>query len=153
MHSTGIISLSPLSLADRCDWSDTRGKWPLARNPDRSVKLFWPQAMTPWRSGLLYRLTAKLVIEMGSTYEYTLYGVSGLEGPQCKNTSSCIRSFLYSYHLSLFAHSNLFFLIPFRMSSNQVSNTSHVPNSVLLFCPLNMSYSDELWTCDCANNL
>ena len=27
----GIISLSPLTLADR---RDTRGKWPLARNPD-----------------------------------------------------------------------------------------------------------------------
>ena len=31
-----IISLSPLSLADRRDWRDTRGKWSLARNPDRS---------------------------------------------------------------------------------------------------------------------
>ena len=32
----GIISLSPLSLADRRDWRVTRGKWFLARNSDRS---------------------------------------------------------------------------------------------------------------------
>ena len=31
-----MISLSPLSLADTQNWRDTRGKWPLARNPDRS---------------------------------------------------------------------------------------------------------------------
>ena len=51
----GIISLSPFPLADRRDWRDTRFKWHLARNPDRScwhrhtsVKLFWPQLVTPW---------------------------------------------------------------------------------------------------------
>ena len=50
-----IISLSPLSLADR---RDTWGKWPLARNPDRSwwhhhttLKLVWPQPMAPWITG------------------------------------------------------------------------------------------------------
>ena len=50
----GIISLSPLSLADKRNWCDTRGKWPLARNPDRSwwhshtsLKLFWPYPMAP----------------------------------------------------------------------------------------------------------
>ena len=37
------------------DRRNTRGKWPLARNPDRSwwhchtsLRLFWPQPMTPW---------------------------------------------------------------------------------------------------------
>ena len=42
-----IIWSSPLSLAVRCDWRDTRGNWPLARNPNRiwwhrhtSIKLF-----------------------------------------------------------------------------------------------------------------
>ena len=51
----GIISLSNLSLTDRCD---TRGKWPLARNPDRSwwychtcLQLFWPQTIAPWTTG------------------------------------------------------------------------------------------------------
>ena len=50
----GIIS-SPLSLADRHDWRDSRGKWPLARNPDRgwchhhtSLKLF---GLSPWLHG------------------------------------------------------------------------------------------------------
>ena len=40
------------------DWRDTRGKWPLFRNPDRSwwhrhtsLKLFWPQPMAPWTTG------------------------------------------------------------------------------------------------------
>ena len=45
----GIISLFPLSLVDRHDWRDTRGKWSLARNPDRSLKFFfWPQPMATW---------------------------------------------------------------------------------------------------------
>ena len=34
VHSPGIVSLSPLSLADR---RDTRGKWSLAKKPDRSL--------------------------------------------------------------------------------------------------------------------
>ena len=49
----GFTSLSFLS-SDRCDWRDTRGKWLLARNPDRSwwhhhtsTKLFWSQPMAP----------------------------------------------------------------------------------------------------------
>ena len=40
------------------DWCDTRGKWPLARNPNRSwwhrhtsPKLFWPQPLAPWTTG------------------------------------------------------------------------------------------------------
>ena len=44
-----------LSLADRRHWHDTRGRWPLARNPDRSwwhrhinLKLFSPQPIAPW---------------------------------------------------------------------------------------------------------
>ena len=47
--------MSHLSLADRRDWSDFRGNWPLARNQDRSwwhphtgIKLFWPQPIAPW---------------------------------------------------------------------------------------------------------
>ena len=49
-----ITPLSPLSLANRHDWRDTRGKWPLARNTDRSwwhrhisLKFFWLQPMAP----------------------------------------------------------------------------------------------------------
>ena len=30
------ISLWPLSLSDKRHWHDTRGKWPLTRNPDRN---------------------------------------------------------------------------------------------------------------------
>ena len=51
----GTISLSPLSLAER---RDTRGKWPLAKNQNNSwwhrhtsLKLFWSQPMTPWKTG------------------------------------------------------------------------------------------------------
>ena len=47
-------------ISDRRDWRDTRGKWPLAGNPDRiwwhrhtSLKLFCPQPITPWITGLL----------------------------------------------------------------------------------------------------
>ena len=52
------ITLLPLSLADRRDWCDTRGKWPLARNPDKSwwhrntsLKLSWPQPVAPCKTG------------------------------------------------------------------------------------------------------
>ena len=55
-----IISLSPLSLATDVT-RETRSKWPLARNPDRSwrhrhasLKCFWPQPMTPWTTGIAY---------------------------------------------------------------------------------------------------
>ena len=41
------------------DWRDTRGKWPLARNLDRSWwhrhtnwKFFWLQPMAPWTAGI-----------------------------------------------------------------------------------------------------
>ena len=44
-----------LIISDRRDWRDTRGKWPLGRNPDRSWwhshtnwKFFWSQPMAPW---------------------------------------------------------------------------------------------------------
>ena len=49
-----------LIISDRRDWRDARGKWPLARNPDRSwwhhhtsLKLFWPQPMASWTTELL----------------------------------------------------------------------------------------------------
>ena len=35
VHSPQDHLIISLSLADRCDWRDTRGKWPLAKNPDR----------------------------------------------------------------------------------------------------------------------
>ena len=45
----------PLIISDRRDWREARGKWPLAKNPDRSWwhrhanwKFFWPQLMAPW---------------------------------------------------------------------------------------------------------
>ena len=54
----GIISLPSLTRVYRRDWLGTRGKWPFARNPDRSwwhrhssLKLFWPQIMAPWTTG------------------------------------------------------------------------------------------------------
>ena len=44
-----------LAISDQRNWRHTRGKWPLARNPDRSWwhrhtnwKFFWPQPMAPW---------------------------------------------------------------------------------------------------------
>ena len=61
MHSSRYHLIITLSLTDRHDWRDTQGKWPLARNPDRSwwhrhtsLKLFWPQPMASWTTGLSY---------------------------------------------------------------------------------------------------
>ena len=55
VHSPQDHFIITLLTSDRRDWRDTRGKWPLARNPDRScrhghtsVMLFWPQLMAPW---------------------------------------------------------------------------------------------------------
>ena len=53
--ASGIISLSPLLLTT--DVTDTRGKWSLARNPDRSWwhrhTSFWPQPpKAPWTTRL-----------------------------------------------------------------------------------------------------
>ena len=57
---SGIISLSPISLSDRLEWRDTQGKWPLARNPDRSwwhrrtcIKLFLAAAHVSIDNGVL----------------------------------------------------------------------------------------------------
>ena len=54
-----LCTVPILIIIDRRDWRDTRGKWPLARNPDRSwwprhtsLKLFWPQPMAPWTAAL-----------------------------------------------------------------------------------------------------
>ena len=55
MHSSQDHSIITLIISDR---RDTRDKWPLARNPDRSwwnthtsLKLFWLQPMAPWTAG------------------------------------------------------------------------------------------------------
>ena len=42
-RAPGIILLSPLPLADRRDWCDTRGNWSLPRNP---VKSWWHRHIT-----------------------------------------------------------------------------------------------------------
>jgi hypothetical protein len=36
VHSPQDHSIMTLIISNRHDWRDTRGKWPLARNPDRS---------------------------------------------------------------------------------------------------------------------
>ena len=58
MHSPPFTTLSPLSLADRRDWHDTRGKRSLVSNEKRSwwyrhnsVKPFWPQTKVRWTTG------------------------------------------------------------------------------------------------------
>ena len=55
VHSHQDHFIITLIISDR---RDTRGKWPLARNPDRSRwhrhtnwKFFWPQPMAPWTTG------------------------------------------------------------------------------------------------------
>ena len=60
MQIPGDICTAAGIICDRCDWRDTRGKWPLARNPHRgwchrhtSLKLFWLQSMSPWTVGVL----------------------------------------------------------------------------------------------------
>ena len=59
VHSPQDHFIITLIISDRRDWRDTRGKWPLARNPDRSwwhrhtsLKIFWPQRMAPCTTGL-----------------------------------------------------------------------------------------------------
>jgi hypothetical protein len=54
VHSPRDHFIIILIISDRPDWLKTRGKWPLARNPERSwwhrhtsLKLFWPQPMPP----------------------------------------------------------------------------------------------------------
>ena len=53
-----MLGIITLIISDRRDLRDTRDKWPLARNRDRSwwhrhnsLKLFWPQPMAPWTTG------------------------------------------------------------------------------------------------------
>ena len=53
MRSPLYHPITILIIIDRRDWRDTRGKWPLVRNPDTSLKLFWPQPMAPWSAGIL----------------------------------------------------------------------------------------------------
>ena len=48
----GINLLSPLSLLDRRNWCHTRGKWLLARNPDRN---WWHRHKNFCRSPWLHR--------------------------------------------------------------------------------------------------
>ena len=52
VHSPRDHFIISLIISDRRDWRDTRGKWPLARNPNRScwhrhnsVKLFFPPSL------------------------------------------------------------------------------------------------------------
>ena len=59
VHSYQDHFIITLIISDRRDWRDTRGKWPLARNPDRSWwhrhtnwTFFWPQPMVPWTTRL-----------------------------------------------------------------------------------------------------
>ena len=62
VHSPQDHFIISLIISDRRDWRDTRGKWSLARNPDRSwwyhhtsLKLFWPQPMAPWTAGSIVK--------------------------------------------------------------------------------------------------
>jgi hypothetical protein len=54
VHSPQDHFIITLIISDWRDWRDTQGKWPLARNPDRSwwhrhtsLKLSWPPPMAP----------------------------------------------------------------------------------------------------------
>ena len=69
-----------LIISDRRDWRDTRGKWPLARNPDRSwwhrhtsFKLFWPRP--PWLHGQQEEITPQHWRE-GTIVEIKKRGIS-----------------------------------------------------------------------------
>ena len=62
VHSPQDHFIITFIISDRRDWRDTRGKWLLARNPDRSWwhrhtnwKCFWPQSMAPWTTGTSLR--------------------------------------------------------------------------------------------------
>ena len=45
VHSSQNHLIITLVISDRSDWRDTRGKWPLARNPDRN----WWHRHTNWK--------------------------------------------------------------------------------------------------------
>ena len=58
VHSPRDHFIITLFISDRRDWCDIRGKWPLARQLDRSwwhrhtsIKLFWPLSMSSWTTG------------------------------------------------------------------------------------------------------
>ena len=60
VHSPRDHFVITLIIGDRRDRRDTRGKWPSARDPDRSwwhhhtsSKRFWRQPMAPWTVGQL----------------------------------------------------------------------------------------------------
>ena len=70
VHTPGFNFIITLIISDRRDWRDTRGNWPLTKNPNRSwwhryisLKIFWPQPMTLWRAGfVLFRLVFSLTL-------------------------------------------------------------------------------------------
>ena len=66
VHRPRIISLSSLSLADWHDWFDAWGKWPLARNPDRS----WWFDKTSEPRLLVMQYRKLLHYKMDTTYGY-----------------------------------------------------------------------------------
>jgi hypothetical protein len=69
VHSLRDHFIITLIISDRPEWRDTRGKWPLARNPERSwwhrhtsLKLFWLQPMALWRACITeYKINKKSV--------------------------------------------------------------------------------------------
>jgi hypothetical protein len=95
VHSLQYHLIITLSLADRRDWRDTRGKWPLARNPVRSwwhchtsLKLFWPQPMDPWTTGSQLRGDMWSACRISSRYwlsrpELSLQISSYINSSQC----------------------------------------------------------------------
>ena len=51
----GIIS-SPLSIAERHDGLETRGKWSLAKNRRQTtLKLFWQQSIAQWATPFVHK--------------------------------------------------------------------------------------------------
>ena len=80
--ASSIISLPPLSLAEKHDWRDTRGKWPLARNPEKSwwhryisIRLFWPQPMASCKSKKLnfkFILTTHIYLSLSLSLSLSL---------------------------------------------------------------------------------
>ena len=69
--ASGII----LSLADRREWHDTRGKWSLTRNPDRRLWLKAFFGHSPWLHGQqVYKEQEKLLEYLFSFLEQTARG-------------------------------------------------------------------------------
>ena len=121
VHSPRDHFIINLIIGDRCGWRDTRGKWPLARNPERSwwhrhtnCKFSCPQSMAPWTTGHLWFQSNFVVINrrMNMIIYFKLnllrYFWQKLESIQAVD---CLREWAWKY----FCHNSSMVELQYRM--------------------------------------